>query len=55
MDPSLLTALRLSKEGFGTPTEVLAMPVGVVLGALNYSQFAGEYEAAYVELNKPKS
>lgn len=55
MNPALLTALRLSKEGFGTPTEILAMPVGVVLGALNYSQFAGDYEAAFIELNKTKS
>lgn len=53
MNPAILTALRLSKAGFGTPTDILRMPVGVVLGASNYSQFLGEYEAAYYELNKP--
>ena len=54
MSPSLLVALRLSKEGFGTPTQILAMPVEVVLGALEFSKFAADYEAAYLELNKPK-
>ena len=55
MNPSLLVALRLSKEGFGTPTEILAMPVDVVLGALDFSKFSADYESAYIELNKPKT
>ena len=52
MNRSLLVALRLSKEGFGTPTQILRMPVSVVLGALNYSQFIVDYQNAYTELNK---
>lgn len=28
------------------------MPVGVVLGALNYCSFVADYELAYTELNK---
>lgn len=53
MDPGLLAVLRLSKEGFGTPIEILHMPVSVVLGALDYCQFQQKYEEAYIELNKP--
>lgn len=54
MDPALLAVLRLSKEGFGTPTEIRKMPVSVVLGALQYVHYLQEYEEAYLELNKSK-
>jgi len=54
MDAGLLTVLRLSKEGYGTPTEIYKMPVGVVLGAMEYEQFLGDYEATYSHLNSPQ-
>lgn len=52
MDSALFTALRLSKAGFGTPDQILRMPVSVVLGALQYVTFLSDYEATFVELNK---
>ena len=52
MNPALLVALRLSKAGFGTPVEILRMPVSVVLGALEFVSFQAQYEDAYYELNK---
>jgi len=54
MDTALLTALKLSKAGFGTAVQILDMPVDIVLGALNYNSFVADYEAAYYKLNKPK-
>ena len=55
MDPARLVAFRLSEHGFGTPVQVLSMPVDIVLDALNYSTFKVDYERAYTELNKPSS
>ena len=48
----LLTACRLSKEGMGTPTEILAMPAEVVLAALEFSGFVADYNSTVEELNK---
>lgn len=52
MDTAMLVALRLSKEGFGTPEEILAMPTDIVLAALEYSGFASDYEETMMEINK---
>jgi hypothetical protein len=52
MDPALLTAIRLSREGFGTPQEILHMPADVVLAALEFVTFQDEYEATVRELNR---
>lgn len=48
----MLIALRLAKEGFGTPTQILDMPSDVVLSALEYLTFLGDYEDTMIELNK---
>ena len=52
MDPARLIALRLAKEGFGTPEQIENMRTDIVLDALQYSTFLADYEATYVELNK---
>lgn len=54
MNPALLVMCRLSKAGFGTMQEIGAMPVSYVLAALNFNSFIGDYESAYLELNKPQ-
>jgi hypothetical protein len=53
MPEETLVALRLSKEGFGRPDEILAMPVDLVIDALTYSQFLVEYSETHYALNKP--
>jgi hypothetical protein len=52
MESDLFIALRLAKEGFGSPESILAMPVDVVLAALEYSTFLAEYEETAMELNR---
>ena len=52
MPEEWLVALRLSKDGFGRPEEVLAMPVNLALAALDYSDFLASYSATHYELNK---
>lgn len=55
MKPARLIATRLSKEGFGTPLQILQMPVGIVIDALHYSNFLGDYERTFANLNKDSS
>jgi hypothetical protein len=52
MDAARLIALRLAKEGFGTPQEILAMPADIVLDAFRYSRFQAEYEETLYEINR---
>jgi len=52
MPEDLFVAFRLSKEGFGRPDEILAMPTHIVLAALDYIAFEAAYVRACVELNK---
>ena len=52
MDTAMLTALRLSKAGYGTPTEILRMPVDVVVAAMEFEAFQNDYESTVRELNK---
>ena len=52
MDSADLAALKLSKEGFGTPDQILNMDADLVLSALEYSNFLGDYETTAAELNK---
>jgi hypothetical protein len=47
----LITSLRLSKDGYGTPKEVLEMPTELVLAALDYSCFLIDYQDALNKLN----
>lgn len=54
MDSGLLMALRLSKEGFGTLEEILAMPADLVLAAWEYVGFLGDYEETAMEINRPQ-
>lgn len=55
MDEATLVSLRLAKEGYGTPTEVLQMPTDIVLAALDYVSFIGDYESTSHVLNTPKA
>ena len=43
MDPATYLAVRLSKEGFGAPGEILRTPVNEVLAMLHYSNFSADY------------
>lgn len=47
-----MVALRLAKEGFGRPDQILEMPADLVLEALEYSGFLGDYQDAMTNLNK---
>lgn len=56
MDTALLTAVRLAREGYGSPEAILNMPTDVVVAALQHSLFCAEYEETAAELNKePKT
>jgi hypothetical protein len=54
MDEAVVVALRLAKEGFGGVEAILAMPVDLVLDALEYSNFLATYNETLAELNRPK-
>jgi hypothetical protein len=47
-----LIALRVVKEGFGTWTEVMVMPVDAVIDAFHYSCFLATYSETHHEINK---
>lgn len=53
MEADRMIALRLAKEGYGTPQQILEMPADLVADILDHSQFTADYEATYAELNKP--
>jgi hypothetical protein len=42
----------LVKAGYGSLNEVRELDARTVLQALNFEKFTGDYEAAYLELNK---
>jgi len=44
--------LKLAKAGYGTPQQVLAMQLDIVLAAMEYEKFLPRYEEAFIELNK---
>lgn len=50
----MMVALRLAKEGYGggDPERILKMRADTVLAALQYEAFLGDYERAYIELNR---
>jgi hypothetical protein len=52
----LAVALRLAREGYGggDPEKVLQMRADIVLAAVQYESFRGDYERAYYELNKER-
>ena len=52
MDTALLTAVRLAREGYGSPDAILNMPTDVVMAAVQHSLFCAEYEETAAELNK---
>jgi hypothetical protein len=48
--------LRLAKAGYcgGDPEKVLQMRVNLVVTAMHYEKFVGDYERKYIELNKDR-
>lgn len=52
MEPALLIAVRLSKEGFGPPQQILESPARIVLAMLTYSNFLTDAQETATELNK---
>lgn len=55
MDSTLLIALRLGKEGYGSPDTILNMATDLVLAMLEYTTFLADYEEAAVELSQKKT
>lgn len=51
-----MVALRLAAEGYygGDPERVMRARADLVLKAVQYVVFRGDYEDAYLELNKGK-
>lgn len=47
-----MIALRLSKGGYGTPSQILQERVDLVLLMIEYEAFLPSYEAAFLELNR---
>ncbi len=54
MPATMLVAVRLAKEGYGTPEQILNMRADAVLAALEYVSFVGDYEQTAHVLNAPK-
>ena len=54
MEWERLVAVRLAKEGYGSPEEIMRMRSDLVLDALEFSGFCSDYEATYVHLNRDK-
>ena len=53
-DDVLLVYFRLCKEGYASGvSEAKELDARTVLQALNYEKFLGDYEAAFLEINKP--
>lgn len=50
-----MVALRLTKEGFGTMEQILAMPADLVLDALEYVNFLADYQEAQNQINREKT
>jgi hypothetical protein len=44
--------LKLVKAGYGSFPEVAKLDARTVIQALHYEKFCGDYQAAYLELNK---
>lgn len=52
-EDDLTLYLRLCKAGYANSVlEAMQLPARVVLQALSFEKFLGDYEAAWVELNK---
>ena len=51
----MVVALRLASAGYcgGDPERVLGMRADLVLAALQYEVFKGEYERVFVAINTP--
>lgn len=47
----MLIALKLAKEGYGTPDQVLAMRSDIVVAAVEYETFLNEYDRTIKVLN----
>ena len=47
-----MIALKLSKEGYGNPEEILKMRTDLVMMAVDYEKFLQDYERSFIELNK---
>jgi hypothetical protein len=52
-----MVALRLAKAGYagGDPERVLRMRADIVVSALQYEAFVGDFEKAYIELNREEN
>jgi hypothetical protein len=48
----MLVALKLAKAGYGTPQQVLAMPLDQVIAMIAYENFLPQFEEAFYEMNK---
>lgn len=54
MDPALLLAVRLSKEGHGSPQQILRSPTRHVFAMMHYSNAMSDAQDAATELNRPE-
>ncbi len=55
MEPDLLIAIRLSKEGFGSPEAIRNSPAPYVLAMLNYATFLADFNETATEMNREGS
>lgn len=52
MDTALLMAIRLSKEGFGSPQSILQTPTRIVLAMFHYSNTMSDAQETASEMNR---
>lgn len=52
MDTALLMAVRLSKEGYGSPQQILESPVRHVIAMLTYSNALSDAQETASEINR---
>lgn len=50
----MLTAVKLSRSGYGSPEEILNMRSDTVMMMLQYEKFRSDFERAYYKMNTPK-
>lgn len=55
LDDGLMIALKLARAGYGggDPMRIMEWPADIVVAALQYEKFRGDYEQAYLNLNYP--
>ena len=47
-----MLAIKLSKAGYGTAEQILAMEAEIVIYMIEYESFTSDYQRAFTEINR---